>query len=516
MQNKKKLINKRSFCLFPSVIVCLIMGVISFQIISGYAKLYDDVQYADMMSVSESLSTQVYNSMMKSFSRAVTVGELLSSRGIEVAHNEAILEGLCKDTHVKGILFAPDDEIKAVYPENSMSEYLGLRLSENFPEKVSRKNLEEIQDPMILGPFETPESGKKVMASIAPYAKNGAKGREYCGHVLIVVDYPEIFEDVDFSAAENKNILCKIWRYDENNSKTIEVLQTAKPFPKTMGKNTATFQKVYLTTYFNYSLVPEFNFFQTKRFAGIVVVFLLITITLTYATYSIMKGIENTNELNMYKVQNQLLKVQEHTIISLSNLVENRDSDTGEHVRRTSDYVYMIAQEAQKKGLYTNILTDEYIEILKNAAPMHDIGKIVVPDAILKKPGKLEPEEFEQIKMHTTAGAKIISEILGPVQTPAFVTATQEIAESHHEKWNGKGYPCGINGDEIPLCARLMAVADVYDALVSKRCYKQAMTFDEATEIIKVSSGSHFDPVLVDLFLEKTEDFKEIAERYKD
>lgn len=232
--------------------------------------------------------------------------------------------------------------------------------------------------------------------------------------------------------------------------------------------------------------------------------------------YSRQSAEIETQAIELIRQNRKLMKIQDETIISLSNLVENRDSDTGGHVKRTSKYVNILANAAFHKHLYPEIIDEDFIELVTKAAPLHDIGKIIVPDAILKKPGRLEDNEFEMIKRHASEGGKIVQEVLGVSDDPNYVEMAKNIAMYHHEKWNGKGYPCGINGDEIPLCARLMAVADVYDALVSKRCYKQAMTFDEATEIIKVSSGSHFDPVLVDLFLEKTEDFKEIAERYKD
>lgn len=210
----------------------------------------------------------------------------------------------------------------------------------------------------------------------------------------------------------------------------------------------------------------------------------------------------------------KLIKMQDDTIISLSNLVENRDSDTGQHVRRTRDYVVLLANEARAYGAYKDILTDHYIELLARAAPMHDIGKIVIPDSILKKPGRLTPDEFDQIKLHTTEGGKIVREILGVNQEQDFLNVTVEIVEGHHEKWDGSGYPMGLTGQNIPLSARIMALADVFDALTSPRCYKSSMPLDEALSIIKEASGSHFDPILAEIFVANRSHLKEILETY--
>ena len=204
----------------------------------------------------------------------------------------------------------------------------------------------------------------------------------------------------------------------------------------------------------------------------------------------------------------KMLSLQNNIIIGMANLIESRDGDTGEHVKRTSVYVAMLAKKAKEKGIYDNVLTDEYVELLTKAAPMHDIGKISVPDRILQKPGKLTDEEFESIKSHAPEGGRIIKEVLGNLEDKKYVDIASDVAHYHHEKWNGKGYPDGLSGEDIPLCARIMAVADVFDALVSKRCYKRAMEFNEAFKIIEESSGSHFDPVLAGLFLELKDEIK--------
>lgn len=220
--------------------------------------------------------------------------------------------------------------------------------------------------------------------------------------------------------------------------------------------------------------------------------------------------IEKTDEI---KEQNKkIIYIQEQTIYGMANLIESRDSDTGEHVKRTSLYVELLGKAAKEAGYHKEIITDGYIEILKKAAPMHDIGKIAVSDSILKKPGKLTEEEFKKIQNHTIAGEKIIRDVLSGIESEDYVKIAADIAVSHHERWDGNGYPYKLKGEEIPLEARIMAIADVFDALVSPRCYKDPFSTDEAFEIISLSRGTHFDPVLTDLFISKKDEVIKIFE----
>lgn len=498
-----------------SVIVTFLLSVLfSMHIILNYSKLYDDKQYADMITCSESLSSQIYNAMMRSLSRGSPLAEVVTAKGEEAFRDTNQLESIKYNTSIRGFLYAPDGNIVLAYPEDLMQSYIGLNLSENFPEKISKEILHTVYEPLILGPFSVPDSEEKALAVVNPFFKTGKEGRQYAGNVVTVVDYPDIFKDIDFREAEKRNVLCRIWRYNEFTSEIQTILETKDKFPDEVTRNNTTFKKVYFTSPFNYSFVPKYSFWQSRGFYQLAIGLFIVDILLSIAVYFMIRGIGYSHELKLYKVQNKLLAVQEHTIISLSNLVENRDSDTGEHVRRTSDYVYMLAKETRKAGFYTDILTDDYIEILKNAAPMHDIGKIVVPDAVLKKPGKLTPEEFDLIKLHTTEGGKIINDILGPVQTPEFVLASQQIAESHHEKWNGKGYPKGLAEQEIPLSARMMSLADVFDALTTPRCYKEPFPFEKAIEIIKEDSGISFDPQLTEVFLNNQDKLREIMKKW--
>ncbi len=200
------------------------------------------------------------------------------------------------------------------------------------------------------------------------------------------------------------------------------------------------------------------------------------------------------------KVHEEMIRrnnMQSHVIEDLAALIETRDQSTGEHVIRTKTYVGMIARALRARGRFPDRLTDGDIEEMRNAAPLHDVGKISVSDTILLKPGKLTAEEFEEMKKHAPRGGKVIRYIFRNLEDPAFLKMAEEIAVNHHEWWNGRGYPAGRKEEEIPLSARIMAAADVYDALVSPRVYKEPISPEEALDIIESESGTHFDPEVV-------------------
>ena len=207
---------------------------------------------------------------------------------------------------------------------------------------------------------------------------------------------------------------------------------------------------------------------------------------------------ENTKRMNA---------MQEHIISGLANLIENRDTDTGGHIGRTSLFVKTLAEDARNDGVYADRIDDEFIELIHTLAPLHDVGKIVVSDNILKKPGRLTPEEFEEMKKHASFGGKVVRDVLDGITEEEDIAFASDIVSCHHEWWNGSGYPNGLKGEEIPLSARIMAIADVYDALISERCYKRPMPVAEALEIIRSESGTHFDPQLVEVFLRHKDDF---------
>ena len=206
----------------------------------------------------------------------------------------------------------------------------------------------------------------------------------------------------------------------------------------------------------------------------------------------------------------KLLRLQNSMTSVLAHLVENRDKLTGEHIERTSEFIKLLLQAMKSKGIYTELIKDWDMDVVISAARLHDLGKIVVSDLILNKPGKLLPSEFEEIKVHALEGEKIINDIITKAGDDTFLHHAMELAGSHHERWDGGGYPRGLKGDEIPLVGRIMALADVYDALVSKRPYKNAFSHEEAMKIIAENKGTQFDPVLTDLFVEVNDRFAQV------
>lgn len=208
----------------------------------------------------------------------------------------------------------------------------------------------------------------------------------------------------------------------------------------------------------------------------------------------------------------ELSRYHNEMIMGFATLVENKDGSTGGHIKRTTMYVKLLAEELRRRGYYKEILTKDYMKNLCLAAPMHDIGKISVPDVILQKPGRLTPEEFEIIKLHSEKGGEIIQETFGHFENKQYTRMAYEVARFHHEKWNGKGYPDGLKRKEIPLCARIMAIADVFDALSEKRCYKDALPMDKCFDIIQEGSGQDFDPMLVEVFLDIREKVEQVHE----
>ena len=189
-------------------------------------------------------------------------------------------------------------------------------------------------------------------------------------------------------------------------------------------------------------------------------------------------------------------------VMGFGTLIENRDDSTGGHIHRTTAYVELLANELRRRGNFRDVLTRDYIQTLVQAAPMHDIGKIAIPDAILQKPGRLTPEEFGIMKTHAERGARMIADSFGQMGDEQFEEIACQVARFHHEKWNGKGYPQGLSQLNIPLSARIMAVADVFDAVSAKRCYRDALPLDACFDIIRQGSGRDFDPVIVQTFLE--------------
>ncbi len=224
-----------------------------------------------------------------------------------------------------------------------------------------------------------------------------------------------------------------------------------------------------------------------------------------------------TYEAEIAKRTQALTAVQNVTILAMASLAETRDADTGNHLRRTQRYVRALAWKLSSHPKFSAILTPTNVGLLYRSAPLHDIGKVGIPDRILLKPGKLTPEEFEIMKTHTTLGRDAIANAEDELgEDAAFLTFAKEIAYSHQEKWDGSGYPKGLKGEQIPVSARLMALADVYDALISRRVYKEPMPHAQAVQVIEQVSGRHFDPDVVQAFLAIQDTFETIAVAFAD
>jgi HD-GYP domain-containing protein (c-di-GMP phosphodiesterase class II) len=206
--------------------------------------------------------------------------------------------------------------------------------------------------------------------------------------------------------------------------------------------------------------------------------------------------------------------MQDGLIVTMADMVENRDSDTGAHVQKTAAYVKIIAEGLKRKGYYTEKLTPRFMSDVVRSAPLHDVGKITVSDKILNKPGRFEGNEYEIMQSHTTEGRKIIERAIATVDGSTYLKEARNMAGYHHERWDGTGYPEGLHGEAIPLSARIMAVADVFDALTSKRVYKPAFPLDEALKIIQEGSGTQFDPKCVEVLMDSLPEVKVVLKKY--
>jgi len=224
--------------------------------------------------------------------------------------------------------------------------------------------------------------------------------------------------------------------------------------------------------------------------------------------------LENYNHNLQYMVEEKtktVLDLQNAILRTVAELVECRDDTTGGHIERTQNYLRILIDALAEKDLYRDEVLSWNREFLLQSSQLHDVGKIAIRDCILQKPAKLTPEEFDEMKTHTSFGIKVIEKIQENTSEATFLEYAKVFASTHHEKWDGSGYPSGLKGTDIPLQGRLMAIADVYDALISERPYKKPFTHDEAVSIIKKGSGSHFDPNLVEVFLEQEDKFREVA-----
>jgi putative two-component system response regulator len=229
--------------------------------------------------------------------------------------------------------------------------------------------------------------------------------------------------------------------------------------------------------------------------------------------------VELNNEYLSEQVREKVLEIsrsQLAAIFAMSKLAESRDPETGEHLERMREYCKLLSEQLSRMPKYRSVIDREFVDSIYAASPLHDIGKVGVDDSVLLKPGKLTEEEWVQMKLHPVIGAETLREVDRQHPGNAFILTGIEIAESHHEKWNGTGYPHGLSGETIPLSARILALGDVYDALTSKRCYKDAFSHEKSVNIILEGNGSHFDPDVVLAFQETELEFQRIRKEYID
>lgn len=255
--------------------------------------------------------------------------------------------------------------------------------------------------------------------------------------------------------------------------------------------------------------------------------FILLSLRQRFENLSLANQLASMNDVLEHKVAERTAQLQEKTdevsrirdvtIIAMGTLAETRDNETGNHLKRTQTYIRALALKLQDHPRFKHYLSNDIIESLYKLAPLHDIGKVGIPDHILLKQGKLTPEEYEIMKTHPTLGSDALAAAESSLPAPSkFLHIGREIAGGHHEKWDGSGYPKGLKGDDIPISARLMALADVYDALICKRVYKKAFSHEDAVSFIRDGRGAHFDPDVVDAFLEIQGEFDQIAKRFQD
>ena len=291
----------------------------------------------------------------------------------------------------------------------------------------------------------------------------------------------------------------------------LEVLLLVLKFHKRMSNSENIGFASFIFCPFIAQIVQIANYGIALNSLGLTISFFIIYIYMNQR----IKTKLNKTELELNVLDNKKTEILNNTIRNLATLIEFNEIGSN-HLKRISSYSVLLAQACKKNGLYDDIINEEYITIIGKTSVLHDIGNITIKRPLLKKPSKLTPEEFETIKPHAEIGSHLVDDVLAVGFERIFIKMASDICKCHHERWDGKGYPNHLVGKEIPLCARIVAIADVYDALVTPRCYKNTVSFDEAFTIIDNESGKHFDPELVMEFKKIKEKIIEITKKYCD
>ena len=275
---------------------------------------------------------------------------------------------------------------------------------------------------------------------------------------------------------------------------------------------------IFLSVYYNdYS--PHYRIpylYETVLLIMNCIVSFIVTAVFTGRVVHSLDTKRSQLDTSVTQKDTKIENMQNQIIISFANIIEARDGSTGKHVKRTSEYVEALVKELHAEGQFSDILDEKYMHDVMLSAPLHDIGKITIPDAILTKAGRLTQKEFDIIKSHTINGKRIIEEAMSDIENENFLKVAKSVALYHHECWDGSGYPYGIKGDEIPLCARIMTIADYFDALVAKRAYKAALPTSVVFDNIKEQRSKKFDPIVTDAFLKIRDQIDEIAKANAD
>lgn len=277
---------------------------------------------------------------------------------------------------------------------------------------------------------------------------------------------------------------------------------------KIKGERVVAFSRNVMDDWYVVMVVNSSKLFERVRSDFIVVIIMLslVLVFILYYSFQIFRGKKNLEKQVLLQTQQirsqstKMIEMQISIIDEMATLIEARDASTGNHVRNTKAYCKMMAEFLYEKKIYPDEVDKQFITQISYAAPLHDVGKITIPDSIFKKPGKLDDWEFEIMKNHTRFGGAIVQHLFKKGFDAQTVRMASDVAMYHHERWDGKGYPIGLSGDEIPLSARILAIADCFDALVSERCYKKALPLAEAYKMIQEESGTHFEPLLVKVF----------------
>ncbi len=275
---------------------------------------------------------------------------------------------------------------------------------------------------------------------------------------------------------------------------------------------------IYIVVYFaDYGPINVMSQ-ETAHFLLISNCIISLLVTAAFTNQVIHSLDDKRSQLNSSVTEktNAIENMQNQIIISFANIIEARDGSTGKHVKRTSEYVEALVKELKRNNDYSSVLDNRYMHDVMLSAPLHDIGKITIPDAILTKAGRLTQHEFDTIKMHTINGKEIIETAMCDIEDDNFLKVAKSVALYHHECWDGSGYPYGIQGEEIPLCARIMTIADYFDALVAKRSYKAALPTSVVFDNIRDQRGKKFDPIVTDAFLRIRDQIDEIAKANAD